>query len=235
MNITVVLCTHNRCESLAKALRSVVRSKVPESLAWEVLVVDNNSDDQTREVVGSFLRRCPHRIRYLFEPQQGKSHALNAGVREATGDIVAFMDDDVKVDPMWLQKLTAPLFEGKWAGCGGRILPDWSCAPPRWFPDRGHYASAPLALFDIGLEAGRLVEAPVGTNMAFTKAMFTTYGAFRTDLGPNPANEIRGEDSEFANRLLAEGEQFWYEPSAIVYHPVLQNRLTRQYFPKVVV
>ena len=59
-------------------------------------MVDNNSDDQTREVVGSFLRRCPHRIRYLFEPQQGKSHALNAGVREATGDIVAFMDDDVR-------------------------------------------------------------------------------------------------------------------------------------------
>lgn len=230
MNITVILCTYNRCQILAKALSSVARSRLPESVAWEVLVVDNNSRDRTRDVVADFCRRYPGRFRYLFESHPGKSYALNSGIAEARGDIVAFMDDDVTVEPTWLQNLTAPLLKGKWAGCGGRIVPVWNCTPPPWLPDTGQRALAPLAIFDLGPEAGRLLEAPFGTNMAFTKAMFTSYGGFRTDLGPSPANEIRGEDSEFASRLLAADERLWYEPSAIVYHPVPQDRLRREYF-----
>ena len=242
MNITVILCTHNRCQSLVKALGSVALSRLPESVAWEVLVVDNNSRDQTGDVVADFRVRYPGRFRYLFEPQPGKSYALNRGIAEAQGDVLAFMDDDVTVEPMWLQKLTVGLLNGEWAGCGGRILPEWSCTPPRWLPDSDHlgglapgekarrYALGPLALFDLGLEGRRLAEPPFGTNMAFQKAMFAKYGGFRTDLGPMPGNEIRCEDTEFGRRLLAAGEQLWYEPSAIVYHPVSQNRLRKEYF-----
>jgi glucosyl-dolichyl phosphate glucuronosyltransferase len=231
MNVTVILCTYNRCESLVRALGSVAVSHMPKGVTWEVLVIDNNSDDQTSDVAAGFCARYPGRFRYAFESQPGKSYALNKGIAQARGEVLAFMDDDVKVDPMWLQRLTAPLFGGQWAGCGGRILPDWGCAfPPRWLPDRGRYALAPLTLFDLGLKAGRLAESPFGTNMAFTKAMFTIYGGFRTDLGPHPASEIRGEDSEFASRLLTAGERLWYEPSAIVYHPVPQNRLRKEFF-----
>ena len=241
MNITVILCTFNRCRSLAKALGSVALSQMPESVAWEVLVVDNNSRDQTRDVVAEFCVRYPGRFRYLFVPQPGKSHALNRAIVEAEGDVLAFMDDDVRVEPMWLQNLTAALLKGKSAGCGGRVLPEWNSAPPRWLPDRDdndmlapdnkeRYLLGPLALFDLGLEAGRLAEPPFGTNMAFQKAMFAKYGGFRADLGPQPGSEIRCEDTEFGRRLLAGGEQLWYEPSAIVYHPVTQNRLRKQYF-----
>jgi glucosyl-dolichyl phosphate glucuronosyltransferase len=230
MNTTVILCTYNRCQSLVKALSSVALSRLPESVAWEVLVVDNNSRDRTRDVVADFCGRYPGRFRYLFESRPGKSYALNSGIAEAQGDVLAFMDDDVTVEPMWLQNLTAPLLKGKWAGCGGRILPAWSCTPPRWLPDRGRYDLAPLAVFDLGLEAGRMEEAPFGTNMAFRKAVLAKYGGFRTDLGPRPGSEIRNEDTEFGSRLLAAGEQLWYEPSAIVYHTVPQNRLRRQYF-----
>jgi glucosyl-dolichyl phosphate glucuronosyltransferase len=230
MNITVILCTYNRCQILVKALSSVALSLLPESVAWEVLVVDNNSRDRTRDVIADFCRRYPARFRYLFESRPGKSYALNSGIAEAQGDIVAFMDDDVTVDPMWLQNLTAPLFKGKWAGCGGRILPGWNCTPPRWLPDAGHRALAPLAIFGLGLEAGRLAEPPFGTNMAFQKVALANYGGFRLDLGPRPGSEIRSEDSEFASRLLAAGEELWYEPSAIVHHPVPQDRLRKQYF-----
>ena len=230
MNITVILCTYNRCQSLVNALSSVALSRLPESVAWELLVVDNNSHDRTREVVADFCGRYPGRFRYLFESQPGKSYALNSGIAEAQGDIVAFMDDDVTVEPMWLQNLTAPLLKGKWAGCGGRILPVWNCTPPRWLPDTGHRALAPLAVFDLGLEAGRLAETPFGTNMAFQKAVLAKYEGFRTDLGPKPGSEIRNEDTEFGSRLLAAGEQLWYEPSAIVHHAVQQNRLRKQYF-----
>ena len=109
MKVTVVLCTYNRCESLATALDSVSVSQVPPSIPWEVLVIDNNSRDRTRDVVEDFARRYPGRFRYLFESQQGKSFALNRGIREASGDVLAFMDDDVTVDPSWLRKLTVPL------------------------------------------------------------------------------------------------------------------------------
>ena len=99
MNITVILCTFNRSQSLVRALGSVVLSRLPEAVTWEVLVVDNNSCDQTREVVADFCARYPGRFRYVFESEPGKSNALNRGVAEAHGDVLAFMDDDVIVDP----------------------------------------------------------------------------------------------------------------------------------------
>ncbi len=122
MNVTVVLCTYNRCESLAKALESVAGSVAPSSMHWDVQVVDNNSRDETREVVERFCHRFPGRFNYVFEPKQGKSYALNTGIGKASGDLIAFMDDDVEVDPLWLYNLTAPLNRGEWAGAGGRIF-----------------------------------------------------------------------------------------------------------------
>ena len=234
MSITVILCTYNRCESLAQALESIAASTVPESLEWEVLVVDNNSSDQTRDVVADFSRRYPGRFRYVLEPQRGKSYALNKGIAEAKGHVLAFTDDDVTVEPMWLQKLTAPLLDGRWVGCAGRVLPKWSCPIPRWLPEPGGRhpltALAPLAVFDLGLEAGPLADPPFGVNMAFQKDAFTKYGGFRVDLGPGSGGELRVEDTEFGKRLLDRGEQLWYEPAAVVYHPVPLHRLRKRYF-----
>jgi glycosyltransferase involved in cell wall biosynthesis len=230
VKITVILCTYNRCQRLSKALQSVATSRLSESVAWEVLVVDNNSSDRTPDVVKEFAGRYSGRFRYLFEPQPGKSYALNAGIRDAAGEILAFMDDDVVVEATWLENLTKPFRDGDWMGTGGRILPDWTREPPRWLQLVGRYALAPLAVFDLGPTAGQLDEPPFGTNMAFRKGMFAKYGGFRTDLGPHPTSQIRSEDTEFGRRLLAGGERLWYEPSAVVYHPVAEERLEKKYF-----
>jgi glucosyl-dolichyl phosphate glucuronosyltransferase len=230
MKITVILCTYNRCESLAKALNSVAAQTLPESVDWEVLVVDNNSNDRTREVAEDFSSRYPGRFRYLFEPQPGKSYALNAGIREARADILAFLDDDVTVEPTWLQNLTVALYNGEWAGAGGRIVPGWSRPVPRWLSPGAWYALGPLVQFDLGNVAGELSEPPFGTNMAFRREMFEKYGGFLVELGPRPGSEIRNEDSEFGGRLLAAGERLRYEPSAVVYHPVQDNRIEKTYF-----
>ena len=197
MNITVILCTYNRAETLSKALESVAFSELPESVEWEVLVVDNNSRDQTHDVVEEFCRRYPGRFRYLFEPQQGKSHALNSGIREARGDILAFMDDDVTVQPTWLQNLTAALHNKDWAGAGGRILPEQTFTPPHWLALKGPYA--------------------MGGVLA---------------LGPGPDENIPrfNEDTEFGRRLKSAGERLRYEPLAIVYHGVPENRRRKEYF-----
>jgi glycosyltransferase involved in cell wall biosynthesis len=227
MKISVILCTYNRCGSLAKALESAAALRLPESIAWEVLAVDNNSKDKTREVIEEYCRRFPQRFRYLFEPRPGKSNALNAGIEAAQGDVLAFMDDDVTVDPMWLKNLTAPLRSGDWAGSGGRILPEKKFVPPQWLSVEGRYALAPLAMFDCGPVACELTESPFGTNMAFHKKMFEKYGGFRTDLGPRPGSEIRSEDTEFGRRLLVAGERLYYEPSAVVYHSIPPSRVRK--------
>src|SRR5271166_6306818 len=85
MDITVILCTYNRSESLAKALASVAVQELSSGVLWEVLVIDNNSRDETPSVVRKFSEEYPGRFRYLFEPRPGKSFALNAGIQEAQG------------------------------------------------------------------------------------------------------------------------------------------------------
>src|SRR5215470_3907373 len=142
--LSVLICTYNRCQTLAATLESVAAQVVPPSLGWEILVIDNNSSDETRRVVEEFQGRFSNRIRYLFEPEQGLSHARNAGIREAKGEILAFFDDDELADAHWLQNLTANLHSGEWAGAGGKVLPPVGFSPPRWLSGNISFASGPL-------------------------------------------------------------------------------------------
>jgi len=234
VRISVILCTYNRHLYLRKVLDSIAGSVVPETVDWEVLVVDNNSSDQTPEVAKEFAVRYPGRFRYVFEPQQGKSYALNSGIRESRGDVLAFVDDDVKVEQTWLWNLTRALDDGAWAGAGGRTLLAEAFSPPRWLSLSGpHNLGGVLAaLFDLGDEPCALDAPPYGANMAFRKEMFEKYGPFRTDMGPSADREIPrpNEDTEFGRRLMAARERLRYEPSAIVYHPVPRNRIQKDYF-----
>jgi len=204
---------------------------LPPAITWEVLVVDNNSNDQTATVTDEFRGRYPVRFQYIFEPSQGKSFALNAGILAATGRVLAFIDDDVVASPRWLQNLTANILSGKCSGAGGKILLDPNFAPPAWLPVEGPLSLAGmLAVFDLGNESRPLDRPPFGTNMAFVRTMFEKYGLFRTDMGPAPGSEIRNEDVEFCRRLMSGGEVLQYEPESIVYHAVPERRRTQEYF-----
>ena len=231
MKISVILCTYNRSQSLTRALESVAVSQMPESVDWQVLIVDNNSKDQTREVAETFCRRDPDHFRYVFESQQGKCFALNRGIREAPGEILAFIDDDIAVEPTWLFELTKPLSDSQWAGTGGRVYLPRDFSPPSWMALEGNHSLVSiLALFDLGLEACPLSKPPIGNNMAYRKEVFAKYGVFRTDLGPTPGSEIRYEDTEFGSRVMKGGERIQYVPSAVVRHAVEERRLKKDYF-----
>jgi glucosyl-dolichyl phosphate glucuronosyltransferase len=229
MMITAILCTYNRCDSLRKAMESLAASVVSAAISWEVLVVDNNSRDNTAEVVGEFTRNYPGRFRYLFEARQGKSHALNAAIASAQGDVLAFVDDDVIVDSRWLESICARVLAGDCIGTGGPVFPQ-DTDLPTWIKPDESYVRGPLVMFDLRSDPIELKEAPFGTNMAFAREAFLKYGVFRTDLGPQPGSEIRGEDSEFVNRLFAAGEKLRYEPTAVVHHEVPRCRMTKKYF-----
>ena len=232
MKVTVILCTYNRSQSLGRALASVAISKMPDDVIWEVLVIDNNSSDDTRAVVAEFAKHYPHIFRYVFEPKPGKSNALNRGIRETNADVLAFMDDDVQVEADWLDKLTQVFSDSSYSGSGGRIVPESAFRSPVWMETSARYSLAPLAMFDLGPVACELREPPFGTNMAFRREMFSRYGEFRRDLGPQPGSEIRSEDTEFGERVLRGGERLWYQPAALVHHSVSPSRLRQAYFLK---
>jgi len=180
-------------------------------------------------VVDEFSRNYPGRVRYLFEQQQGLSYARNAGIRTAQGDVLAFTDDDIIVEPGWLWNLTSALSTGDWAGAGGRIIPAWGAAIPGWLSTDDPHTMGPFAAFDKGTEAGPLTHPPYGANMAFRREAFEKYGGFRVDLGRAGSNLLGREDIEFANRLLAGGERLRYEPGAVVHNPVPEFRMVKKY------
>jgi glycosyltransferase involved in cell wall biosynthesis len=100
--ISIVICTYNRASSLAKTLETLRQMTVPPDLAWELIVVDNNSNDNTCGIVEEFARTSGLEVRYIFEPAQGLDRARNVGIMKARGEIVAFVDDDVLVTEDWM-------------------------------------------------------------------------------------------------------------------------------------
>jgi glycosyltransferase involved in cell wall biosynthesis len=230
LQITIVLCTHNGAGSVSKTLQSLASQVLPSSVGWEILVVDNNSSDETPQVVEAFRLQHPERIRYLHEKQQGISHARNTAIRNARGEIVAFIDDDETAHVDWIHNLTANLHNGEWAGAGGRVLLPSSFTRPKWLSSRSAFIQGPLCSFDPEIEAGQMTDPPFGANMAFRKEIFERLGGFRTDLGRSGSNLLSNEDTEFGRRLMAAGLRLRYEPAAITYHSVKEHRLRRQYF-----
>ncbi len=231
MDISVILCTYNRAESLAKALGSIAASTFSHPAEWEIVVVDNNSHDQTRSVVERFAAQAPVVVRYVFEPQQGLSQARNTGIRESRGQILAFTDDDVTVDPAWLENLTTPLYNGAWSGASGRTLSAGNFVAPSWLAMEGPYSMgvAICARYDFGDQPRPVEAAPYGANMAYRRSMFEKYGGFRVDLERRPGWFISCEDTEFGRRLMKAGERLRYEPSAVVHHEVPANRMNEAY------
>jgi glycosyltransferase involved in cell wall biosynthesis len=231
MKISVIIATYNRSDMLAVALQSLTQMTVPPDLDFEILIVNNNSRDSTQAVADSFVRRNPACFRYIFEPRQGKSFALNTGVAAARGGILAFTDDDITVHPDWAVELCRTIETFRCAGVGGKIVPVWNVPKPDWLEMEGpHKLMNAVVSFDLGPKPCPITTAAFGANYAFKKEVFQKYGAFRTDLGPTVGSEIRGEDSELCRRLIKAGETLIYSPTAIVYHPVERHRTEKRYF-----
>lgn len=228
--ISIVLCTHNRSRSLSRALGALGRLVVSKSLPWELLVVDNNSMDDTPRIVKDFASGSRCRVRYAFEARQGHSWARNRGVAEARGDVIAFTDDDVLVREDWLESIAAAFARHEAACVGGKILPLWERPCPEWLGPEFH---PDLALLDYG-DRPFLLDLPRlwGANFALKASMFRKYGGFEPELGRTPGRFCSREETEFLGRLLKGGEEVLYDPGLVVHHVIPAERLLKSYFRK---
>lgn len=228
MDVSVILATYNRAPSLLATLETFLRLVSPPHLAWELVLVDNNSRDDTREAVKKFASNATFPIRYIFEKQQGRSAALNAGIAGAKGEIIAFTDDDVLLHPDWLRNLARTFERFDCAAVAGRVVPLWNHPRPAWLEMEGQQA---IVNFELGAEAKEIQIPPLGANSAFRKQVFDKYGFYRLDLGVSGSTHtVTCEDTEFGLRLIRAGEKIMYCPDAIIYHPVDAGRTTKKYF-----
>ncbi len=215
---SVVVCTRDRPDALGRCLTSLHALR---HRPREILVVDNApTSDRTRALVAALPG-----VRYVCEPRPGLSVARNTGVRETTGAVVAFTDDDVIVDPDWLGRLVASFAAREVLAVTGQVLPGeleteaQRQAEARMWAFNDEFRRR---VFDAHWFARvRIWGAPVwdigaGANMAVRRDAFSRVGLFDERLGAGAAG--CSEDSEFWYRLLADGGRCVYEPAAVVFH-----------------
>jgi len=224
--ISVVVCTHRNPILLAKTLDSLGRQTLGQGL-FEVIVVDNDSQDNTKEVVA----RYPE-VRYVLEERLGLSNARNTGVEKARGDIIAFIDDDAEACEEWLGALLE-IYDSipeAWA-VGGKVLPIWDAHRPTWLTEEYHRS---LSLVEWGENARALCwpERIIGTNCSFRRRVFTDIGYFDKCLGRIGPVLLGNEDTEIQQRIHALGHLVYYSPEAVVYHHVPASRMTEEYFDR---
>lgn len=229
VRVSVVLSTYNRAAMLPAALDALLaqRGDVP----YEVIVVNNNSTDNTAHVAVGYAAAHPDRVRYVFEPQQGLSYGRNAGVLAARGGVIAFTDDDVEVAPDWIAQLARAFDEYPSAAyIGGRILPRWAQAPPRWLTD-AHWS--PLALQDYGpaplVSGAARPVCLIGANVAFRRNVFDRVGLFTPRFGRIKDGIGSTEDHEMQLRMWQAGLEGVYVPGIVVVAEIPTDRMRRPY------
>ncbi len=229
MKFSIVIATYNRAPVLRETLASL--AALEPRAPWEVIVVDNNSPDGTRQVVEAAASGFPAPLRYAFEREQGRSAALNHGFGLATGDIIVTTDDDVRVGSNWLTRIDAALEAQQCDYVGGRVVPRWEAPPPAWLPKRNGQLWAVIALLDYGAEPLRFgTRVPLGVNMALRRASLDRVGGFDTRIGRRAGTLLGQEVREWCLRAHAAGLTGFYVPDIVVEHLIPRDRLTKRYF-----
>lgn len=235
---SVLICTYNRARLLRETLAALQAMIPPADCQVEIIVVDNNSTDNTQLVIAEATARSGLPVIPVRESAQGKSFALNRGLAIARGDIVALTDDDVWPTADWLARIVADFRQRDVTFVFGKVLPRWSrLPPPELLTTPAQAIWGPLAIVDYGDEAADYLpesmgqRLPIGANLAFARDALVAIGGWRTDLGKVNNTLISGEDHEIFLRLRRHGLYTgYYDPAVAVRHFVPAARLTREYF-----
>jgi glycosyltransferase involved in cell wall biosynthesis len=249
MNITVVLCTYNRCESLKEVLDDLLSQNTEGLFDYEIIVVDNNSNDATRATVASFIDKFKERIKYLFEPAQGKSYALNTGIKSAQGGIIVTNDDDCSIKDDYLKNIYQNFKNSPEdvVLIGGKIAPKWMSGNySGWLeeiftqsPKKNDGSinwvkvnfEGPLGILDYGNEPILIdwknpkhdTRRFYGANMAFRKNVFEKTGDFKE-------GKTVTEDTEICDRIFRSGFKGLYVPDIQIEHKIYRKRYSLWFY-----
>jgi glucosyl-dolichyl phosphate glucuronosyltransferase len=227
MKITVAIPTHNRARTLAMTLGSLAAIKLVPEMEIECLVIDNNSSDATAAVVEDFAHGAPFPAGRVFEPRQGSSFARNRAVREARGELIFFIDDDVIVEPDWASELLAEIRRRDLDAACGLVLAQWQAAPPPWL---GVEVYGKLAVHPESAPPPEKLSQFFSANVGLKRKSLERFGLFREDLGVVAGNPMSGEDTELFARIIDRGGKIGIAPRAVVHHLIGPERMTRAYF-----
>lgn len=228
MRISICVCTYNRANILPYCLDSLTKLDIPSGCEAEILIIDNNSADCTKDVVADYSRRSPIPMVYFHEPEQGLSAARNRAIREARGEYIGFLDDECVVRPDWIQLLVAdinefapPIIGGPYIGA---LLPGTG---PKWFKTEYGNAYFLAQRFERGYQKEFRAS---GGNILLHRKVFKTL-QFDQSLGMK-ADELKlGEEISLQNRFLKEnpGTMIFYEPRIEVAHYILPEKMSLSY------
>ena len=226
VELSVIICTYNRCDLLRRTLKGLLDQETGGVINYEVIVVDNNSTDKTKEVAEELGKNFDVSFRYIFEVRQGKGYALNRGINEARGEILACADDDVTVSNGWVRNIAA-IFRTKDIDLlGGKVELALDFNMPEWVDEimwRG-----PLGTYDLGenyIENNTRKILPIGGNFSIRKSACKKFGNFLVHDG-------RSQDTEFAARWDRLGAKIAYSPDSVVKHHISSQRVTKNFFRK---
>ena len=234
IKLSVVICSYNRRDYIVGAIDSLYRQTLSRD-RYEVLVVDNNSKDDTERLCRDYIdsHRDGH-IYYYSELRQGASFARNTGAAHSLGELLVFMDDDAVAESDFLERILLFFEQHPGAGgLGGRIIPRYIPSEPKWM---SYYVSSLVGHFDYSQETVEFSPQryPLESNMVVRKVDFDQVGGFNTDLpGVKGSLRIGGEGKEFFFKLKAIGRTIWYDPTVKVEHIVEVKKLTRDYLYRV--
>lgn len=230
VRISSIICTLNRSDYLRKAIHSLVEQTLNKK-SYEILVVDNGSTDNTKQIVVEEFAQLQN-LRYIYEPIMGLSQARNTGLAHATGEYVAYLDDDAIACSQWLEKIVEVFETVKpQPGCvGGKIEPIWEAPRPDWLSDSLmtylttlDYSPTPVILNETRCRIP-------GANISFPKDLLKNMGGFPLDLGRKGTNLLSKEESLIQQKLVDKGYSCFYHPEIAVSHHVPASRLTKDFF-----
>jgi len=228
--ISVVVCTYNRQKFIGKALECLAEQTLPPE-QFEIIIVDNNSTDQTAAISRSFIQRYPGlRTRYFLETQKGLSFARNRGLQEASFPIITYIDDDAEAVPAFLETILRFMqAHPRAVGAGGKIIPKYSeSEEPAWM---SKYLNGFVGRLDYGEKPRQFqqpaMKYPAGCNMTYTASVLNEVGGFNNQL------TFRSDDKHIYYVVSKVSTEVYYLPEAIVYHNIDNARLQLDSFRKL--
>jgi glycosyltransferase involved in cell wall biosynthesis len=226
LDVSIIVCTYNREIILPNFLKRLEFQILSSNLKVEVIIVDNNSTDNTHSVLTNYASESQLNISILKEMRQGANYARNAGINNAVSNRLVFIDDDVDFSENWLLDYVSYMtLHSECRVVSGKIIPKFSTSKPNWLEDN---MLCLYGLQDYGNSPKNIEfpEFPVEMNMAINKSVFEEYGGFSTEFSRDDKTLMSNDGKYFFYQLSQHNETVTYIPNALLYHLIPESRIT---------